>query len=368
MIPRAERLPEVTAKLARLRAVMAAHGVDALELAQIANTTWLTAGASTYVSLAATAGASQVIVTTDRAFVMSDTIESTRLEAEERLGELGFEFVIEPWHSRGAQRAELLDSAHAAQDGPGVGLDLSDAIQALRMVLMPEEVARYRVIARLTAEAVEEAARQMRPGMSEVSIAGLLDNASRARSGEAIVNLVASDERIAKFRHPLPTDKILEHYGMIVLCLRKEGLVAAATRLVHFGALPKELRDKALAVAQVDARLITGTQAGRTMGEMFELAKAAYADVGYPEAIEQHHQGGSIGYLSREIVAQPGNPITIATHQAFAWNPSVRGVKSEDTVLLSDGGTEILTETGNWPTWDVAIGDQIVRRPAIIEQ
>jgi antitoxin VapB len=35
--------------------------------------------------------------------------------------------------------------------------------------------------------------------------------------------------------------------------------------------------------------------------------------------------------------------------QAFAWNPSVRGGKVEDTVLLQDGAIELLTESTKFP-------------------
>ena len=60
-----------------------------------------------------------------------------------------------------------------------------------------------------------------------------------------VVNLIATDERIFNFRHPLPTHKRLERYAMLVLCGRQRGLVCSITRLVHFGRLPDDLRRKA---------------------------------------------------------------------------------------------------------------------------
>jgi hypothetical protein len=35
---------------------------------------------------------------------------------------------------------------------------------------------------------------------------------------------------------------------------------------------------------------------------------------------------------------------------AFAWNPTIQGAKSEDTVLVTENGFEVLTATGEWPT------------------
>jgi antitoxin VapB len=194
----------------------------------------------------------------------------------------------------------------------------------------------------------------------------MIDAASRVRGGVAVVTLVGSDERIASYRHPLPTGKAIERYVMLVLCLRWHGLVAATTRLIHFGALPDDLEARARAVAKVDARMIQGTQAGRTLAEQWELAARAYRDVGYPEAIEEHHQGGSIGYLTRERLATPDDTTPMELSQAFAWNPSVRGVKSEDTILLTADGPEVLTAMPEWPTWDVTLDGQRWQRPAIL--
>jgi Xaa-Pro aminopeptidase len=168
------------------------------------------------------------------------------------------------------------------------------------------------------------------------------------------------------YRHPLPTEKRIERYVMLVLCLRRKGLIAASTRLVHFGAMPDDLERRARAVATVDARMIAGTRAGRTLQEQWQLAAEAYRDAGFPEAIEGHHQGGSIGYLTRERLAIPGDTTPMAVAQAFAWNPSARGVKSEDTVLLTGDGPEVLTGMPEWPMWDVTLDGQQWQRPAIL--
>jgi antitoxin VapB len=39
----------------------------------------------------------------------------------------------------------------------------------------------------------------------------------------------------------------------------------------------------------------------------------------------------------------------VVNNQAFAWNPSIRGGKVEDTVLLRDGVIENLTPTPELP-------------------
>lgn len=363
----AERKSEVDTKLARLRECLAARHIDAIILSMNANTAWITAGAAMYVNEASDSSASSILVTMDRAYVLTDTIETPRLQQEEGLADLGFEFVVEPWYAPGKQVASLVTGKRIGQDGAGDGVDMSADLQHLRSIMQPEEVVRLRRASRLAAEIMQEVIRSVRPGISEYEIAARLSAASRLRGGNAVVNLVASDERIYQYRHPLPSNKTVERYAMLVLCLRSEGLIPAITRLVHFGPLPEELRAKAMAVAHVDATLILGTRAGRTMGDMFALAGQAYQEEGYPGAIEEHHQGGTLGYMPREIVAQPGNKTRIEQYQAFGWNPSLRGVKSEDTVLLGPNGPEILTEIADWPTWTITVNGQSIARPAILE-
>ena len=73
-------------------------------------------------------------------------------------------------------------------------------------------------------------------------------------------------------------------------------------------------------------------------------------------------------YAPREIIATSALTESILIGQAFAWNPSITGVKSEDTILVGEHTNEILTEMTDWPTIDIQIGDQIIRRPAILEK
>jgi hypothetical protein len=72
--------------------------------------------------------------------------------------------------------------------------------------------------------------------------------------------------------------------------------------------------------------------------------------------------GGPIGYLSREFDVVPGTPgaaEVIASGTAFAWNPTVRGAKSEDTFVVGRAGAVPITNTADWPV--TASG-----RPAIL--
>ncbi len=89
--------------------------------------------------------------------------------------------------------------------------------------------------------------------------------------------------------------------------------------------------------------------------------------MGYQDEWRLHHQGGPAGYAPREAIATQDADWMVKEGQVFAWNPSITGTKSEDTILISSEGNEIMTEILDWPEINVEIGGQIISRPAILE-
>lgn len=362
-----ERKTEVQAKLSRLREQMAAQHLDAAHLTTTASTAWITAGAATYVNESTDIAASSALVTHNHAYILTTTVEEPRLLHEEHLHDLGFEVLAEPWYATGKCLSQITGSGRVGHEYPQESDNsISRTLMELRANLQPTEVLRFRDVCADAAAAIDETVRAIRPGETEHAIAARLAAATRARGGSDVVNLIASDNRIYHYRHPLPTSRQVERYAMAVLCFRRSGLIASVTRLIHFGPLPDDLSAKAKALANVDARIIAGTQHGRTLGDLFALARAAYADAGYPDAIEEHHQGGLAGYLTREEIATPTCTTQIAVNQAFAWNPSIRGVKSEDTIVLTANGPEILTAPKDWPVWNIEVDGKTITRPAVL--
>jgi len=288
---------------------------------------------------------------------------------EQGLDEQGWEFKVSRWFDGADQIASLTRGMKLGADsGSPHALDLSHEIASIRSHLTPEEGERYRTLGRFCAQGMRQAIDVVKPGMSEYEIAAALAQSVESKGVQVVVNLIATDERIFSYRHPLPTAKKLRNYAMLVLCGRKWGLICSVTRLVHFDPLPDEVRRKAEAVARIDAEMIAATRPDRTLGDVFSRAQSAYAAAGFPDEWKLHHQGGSAGYAPREVTATPGSTEPILVGQAFAWNPSITGAKSEDTILVGEGSNEIITEMTDWPSIDVKVGDQIVKRPAILEK
>jgi Xaa-Pro aminopeptidase len=242
------------------------------------------------VNTATTSGEASLLITPSGRYLITNNIEAARLEQEEKLAAQGWEFRVSPWHEAQDTVAQLTRGLKLGADEPYPrATDLSDDLARPRANLTPEEGERFRALGRLCAEAMDGAARAVHLGQTEYQIAMLLAHQTESHGVQAIVNLIATDERIFASRHPLPTKKKLERYAMLVLCGRCWGLVCSITRLVHFGRLPDNLCRKAEAVARVDATLITTTRPGRTLGEIFRRGMAAYTETGFPDEWHLHH-------------------------------------------------------------------------------
>jgi antitoxin VapB len=362
-------MTEFDEKQKRIQALLTERQLDALLLQRVSSFAWATCGAASYINTAATDGVASLLITPAGRYVITNNIEATRIEQEEKLVAQGWELRVAPWHGVNPAIAELTRGLKLGADGayPGA-VNLAAELSRVRASLTPEEGKRFRALGRICADAMESAVRAVRPGQTEYEIASLLGRETQARGAQPIVNLIATDERIFKFRHPLPTDKKLERYAMLVLCGRKWGLICSITRFVHFGKLPEDVRRKADACARIDATFIAATRPGQTLGKIFERAAAMYAETGFANEWQLHHQGGAAAYEPREYLGVPGSTDVVALGQAYAWNPSITGVKSEDTILVGASGNEVLTATSGLPTMSVTLADgTTIVRPAILE-
>jgi antitoxin VapB len=219
----------------------------------------------------------------------------------------------------------------------------------LRALLTEEERARARALGADAARVFGVAMRDVRKGDTEHQVAAEISGRLRREGMFARVMLVAADERIAKYRHPIPTGKKVERMLMAAVCAERGGLIVSLTRLVSFGPLSDELRGRHDAVCAVDAALHKATVVGARWCDVFAEAQRVYAEMGFPDEWKQHHQGGPMGYECRDYKATPTETRRVVEGQLVGWNPSISGTKSEDTILTGAGGSEVITGMGDWP-------------------
>ena len=153
---------------------------------------------------------------------------------------------------------------------------------------------------------------------------------------------------------------------MLVTCAKRGGLVASLTRIACIGNVPDELRRRTEAAAFVYASLLDATKKETTASQLYEVAARAYAQVGFPDEIDKHHQGGAAGYKPREWVAHPTGGDVVKSPQAFAWNPSITGTKVEETAIVSDAGIETITTSPDFPQTVTNLNGREFTSPGII--
>jgi antitoxin VapB len=355
-------------KLGLIRSWMADRKLGALYLQRVSSFAWATCGAASYINVASTDGCASLLITPDRQYLFTNNIEAPRLEKEEKFLDQGWDFSIYPWHGATDAIADLTRGLSLASDGffPGA-LDVSSGLARLRACLSSEEVIRFRILGGLCGMVMDAAIHAVTPGMTEHEIVGLLAGEAEKHGVQAIINLIATDERISSFRHPLPTGKKLTRYAMLVRCGRRRGLVCSCCRaLFILAGSPDELRRKSAAVARIDATFIASTRPGRILGTIFQGALEAYATAGFADEWQLHHQGGPAGYEPREFLATPDSQDRVAAGLVYAWNPSITGSKSEDSVLINENRFEILSAIPGWPIVKVEVGGRIIERPDIL--
>jgi antitoxin VapB len=341
---------ELEAKHQKLVEWLCAQKLSGVLLRRNENVAWVTGGAvELRVLTPCETGVASLLVTAEgKRYYFTTENEAPRLHDEE-FGALDFEPVLFPWYGDDTvAAAQKLAGGTLGSDSPGAGLTAVNLFP-LRASLSETEIARYRWLGTETAAATVESLHEVEPGLSEYDLEAITAANLLRRSILPSVYLYAVDDRIYKYKHAVARGKRLKHYAMLNLCSRKWGLAISITRFVHFGALPTELESRFKSAANVNAALLDASRVGATSASLFKVAQDAYAAEGFPGEERFHHQGGPTGYGEREWVATPNGTETVVNNQAFAWNPSIRGGKAEDTVLLKDGKIEWLTATPTLP-------------------
>ena len=347
---------ELQEKTGRLVKMLAAENLGGVLINSQTNFSWLTGGANNGIDQSRENGAASLLVRNDgKRFVLASRIEMPRVLAEE-ISEEDFEPVDFGWEEeKGAPDFLIKKASGLLKNGETLGADLplgakvvEGAIARCRYQLTETEIERYRRLGKDAGTIIGDLAKSLEPGQTELEIARLAAEALAQKNIRSVVTLVAADERLQKFRHPVPTEKKWEKAIMIVVCARREGLISSLSRIVCAGKVSEDLRQKTHACARVNAQLLAATKPGTTGAELYKIAAAAYEAAGFAGEINLHHQGGATGYRTRDWVAHPASNEVVQTNQAFAWNPSISGTKIEETCIVFGDQNEVVTTSPDW--------------------
>jgi antitoxin VapB len=366
---------ELEEKTVRLTAMLDRENLDAVLLNAQHNFAWLTGGGRNGIDLSRENGAASLLVTRQgRRYIFSNNIEMPRMLAEE-VSANDFEPVEFAWESEKAasdlalrKAKELAGSGEIATDlmlFPGAN-PIENKIAACRYRLTSGELERFRKLGQDAGSAMRHVIDKLDPGETEIEIAEKMRHELALGDMASVVTLVAADDRIAQFRHPVPTVNSWKKKLLMVTCAKRHGLIASLSRIVCLGDVPDELRTRTEATAYVNAFLLDATRPGATGANLYAAASNAYAEKGFADEINLHHQGGAAGYKTREWVANPQSTEGVQIDQAFAWNPSITGTKVEETCIATADGVEIITTSPDFPRIMTVVNGREYYSPGIL--
>lgn len=340
--------------LERIRYWLKEQGYDGIILSRRDNYTWITKGNINHVVQNSEVGIAALFIRENTVDIIADSSDSARIAKEQN--SLAGNSILVPWYeSMDEFLADYLKNRNVVSDTGVAGTtNVQKELVTLRMQLTEEDVKNYQTFGAQCASIVEQVCKEAKPGQTEYEIANRLRILCIEKRISPNCVLIGSDDRIFKYRHPMPTDKKIEKSLMCVLGGEKKGLNVSMTRMVYFAPVPKELQEKYEKLRYIFASMQRVMKEGMPYLEYFEKIVKLYEEVGYKEEWKLHHQGGPTGYGCREFVVQPSNKDCIHAGQAYAWNPTITGTKCEETTFLGKDGLLTFTRTKEWPCKTIA--------------
>lgn len=226
-----------------------------------------------------------------------------------------------------------------------------ELVEMLRERKDAAEVASIVRAARMATDALERLLPQLRPGLSELAVAGMLEHALRDAGSEdfPFPSIVASGPRSA-LPHARASDRVIERGDFLLLDFgaQADGYCSDITRTVVVGratARQREIYDvvrgaQELATERVRAGM-TGRDAdalARDYIERHDLGERFQHSLGHGLGLEVHEAPR----LARQAdgLLPEGAVVTI---EPGVYEPGWGGVRIEDDVHLAASGPEVLT-------------------------
>jgi Xaa-Pro aminopeptidase len=365
----AERLTEMISKQEKVDRLLEENSLDGIIFSTNANFKWLSCGGANDVIKNADSALVYLFFTKGKRSLIASRSDAFRV-MEEELDGLGYDSIIYNWYEE-----DVFDGIKKTGFSGKLGADtqigdasvISDKIAATRSLLIEPELKRYKTLCGEYAKIFTRYCKSLSPSLSEKEIAAGLAFEGNKLGMRFPVLMVGSDDRISSFRHPCSTFKKVSDYVLFATVIEREGICANVTRSVYFGDLPRELAEKQDAVNQVEAVYQHNSRPGITLGELFEVGKKAYDDVGHGGEWENHLQGGIAGYAPLEFLTIKGSEVEVSENNIMGWNPTIKGAKSEDPIHITKDGPIQYTIDSDWPSKEYTVDGKNYKRPLIME-
>jgi Xaa-Pro aminopeptidase len=341
-------LPRVGA-MERIQALLEEHELDALLITDLVNVRWLSGFPSSNALVVVTAD--RLVLITDFRYVAGARRSVTRTEVIEGRRDLVDDAVgLLPAGRIGFEDAVMTVSSHARWVGAG-GSDrefvgLGDAVEALRAVKTPAELASIQDAVALGDDALTAVVERGLVGKRESEVAALLEYELRARGAQqhSFPPIVASADR-SDSPHSSPTDAVIERdtFVLIDFGVELDGFCSDGTRTYATGSVSEEMTSVYELVRAAQAAGLDAVRAGVTGRDADAAARSMIADAGHAEHFG-HGLGHGVGMKIHEEprltqrseqVLVPGNVVSV---EPGVYLEGKFGVRIEDLVAVTENG------------------------------
>ena len=350
---------EYTARLARLRRRLAAEKFDAVIVEEPINRLYLTGFEATNGMLCVSTDHAPVFCTDFRYLETARKelgfLQCSDIKGTSRYHTLTWMAQRNAWRRVGYDgRGSIgaLEEMKKALPGVTEWASCQGAINSLRMVKSPRELAVIRTAVGMGDVAFARALEQIRPGMTEWEIRVLLRTViDQFSQGESFPSIICVGSNASRCHHH-PSLRPL-HAGqelLIDMGVKVDGYCSDMTRVTFFGAPSPKLREIYRIVLAANQRAIAGARAGMTSHAVDRLARRVIEKAGYGK-----YFGHSLGHGLGMEVHDPGSLRSqgketlpegmVMTIEPGIYLPGVGGVRIEDVVVLRAKGCEVLTKT-----------------------
>ena len=229
---------------------------------------------------------------------------------------------------------------------------VSGLIERLRRVKDAGEAEHIRASVVANSQALENALKRFKPGMREAELAAEIDYQNRklGAEGPSFDTIVAAGERSALPHAQAGPAKIGPGILLIDMGAFRDGYASDMTRMVHVGpATPKYkrayravLEAQLAAIEAVKSGVVTNAvdRAARRTLKRYGLEREFVHSTGHGLGLEIH-EAPRIGRRDKTKL-EAGMAITI---EPGVYSEGWGGIRIEDTVMVTQGGCEILTPT-----------------------
>jgi Xaa-Pro aminopeptidase len=343
----------ITQRVGAIRGRFDKSRIDALILTKPANVTYLTgfSGDDSW----AIVGRGAVYLLTDSRYTEQAEKECPQVKIVERkaaIAEAAGKLVGKLRSARtiGVEKSISLGQYEALKKSADVRLKaVEDLVEEQRSVKDKGELALIRSAAAIAATAFQGAVRHVRPGITESTLAGILDLEMRRQGAKVGFETIVAFGPNASRPHHQPSQRVLKDRDTILIDFgaRYDGYCCDITRSFAFGAPTAAYRRAWQAVEKAQAAAIQAAKAGAKLVEVDAAARRAIRASGLP--VYGHGTGHGFGIEIHEVpflkenangVLRAGQIITI---EPGVYLPGKLGVRIEDDILITDDGAEILT-------------------------